>query len=244
MTRFDDYNLDKFKIDEFEFMGRAARVICPEKADERRSWAFKMEYRDEFPEPELALLNKGYHVAFIKNKTRFGSDDDMEIKQKFAKYIVEKYSLNEKCVPVGMSLGGAQSVIFAGKYPELVEGIYIDAPVLNFCMYWDECRSDVWKNEVEVAYPGLKRYHLLNFYNHPMNYFDVLVENRIPVLMLWGTQDETVLYKDNGMLLEEAYAEFPELLTVMKRQSEGHHPHGFGPRSYIIADYIAEHMQK
>ncbi len=232
-----------FKIDEFDFCGRNARVVIPDKADTRRSWAFKMEYRDEFPETEIELLERGYHIAFIQNKTRFASDDDIQMKADFARHITEKYNLNKKCVPIGMSLGGAQAVIFAGTYPELVEGIFLDAPVLNFCMYWDDCRDDVWKNEVEVAYPGLKKYQLLNFYNHPMNKLDILTENKIPVLMLWGNQDQSVLYKDNGVHLEEAYMDYPELMTVMQRVSQGHHPHGFGAKSGIIADYIVEHMQ-
>lgn len=232
-----------YKKEEFIFENREAVLVFPQKADDRKSWAFKMEYWGQFIETETELLKLGYHIAFIKNRTRFASTDDCELKAKFAEFISGKYGLNKKCVPIGMSLGGAHSVNFAGMYPDLVEGIFLDAPVLNFCMYWSKSESSVWENEFVKAYPNVKKYDLLKFDNHPMNKLDILVENNIPIIILYGTQDSTVKYEDNGIFIEEAYKEFPELLKVIPRTSEGHHPHGLCNKSYIIAEYIAEHMQ-
>ena len=45
--------------------------------------------------------------------------------------------------------------------------------------------------------------------------------------MLYGTEDQLVKYNVNGKLLEMEYAEAPELLTVIQRYLNGHHPHGF-----------------
>ncbi len=231
-----------FKIEEFEFEGRPANIVFPEKANAKKSWTIKTEYRDAFPETEIELLKRGYHVAFIKNSSRWAPKIDCDVKARFVKYVSEKYGLSDKCIPIGMSCGGAHAVNFAGFYPECVKCMYIDAPVLNFASapgsFYNETRRLRWETEFVKAYPGIKRAEILNFDNHPINKAPILIENNIPILMLYGTDDTVIHYYDNGMLLEEYYADHPGLLTVIKRESQGHHPHGFPSRPDIVADWI------
>jgi hypothetical protein len=62
--------------------------------------------------------------------------------------------------------------------------------------------------------------------------------------MLYGTEDKTVIYEENGALLVEAYKECPELLKVMPISLRGHHPHGktCGDNDDII-EFICEHIK-
>ena len=107
--------------------------------------------------------------------------------------------------------------------------MYIDAPVLNFCDFpgkWDGIKRDnIWGDEFVKAYPGIKHYQLLSFPHHPINMAETLVANRIPVVLVYGTEDCTVIYEENGKLLEEAY-EGTDLLKVIPVGARGHHPHG------------------
>lgn len=234
-----------FRIEEFEFEGRPANIIFPEKANEKKSWTIKTEYRDAFPETELELLKRGFHVTYLKNKSRFATKEDCDAKARFAKYLHEKYGLADKCIPVGMSCGGAHAVNFAGFHPESVQCMFIDAPVLNFLDYPGCFRNpgnrNTWEKELRLAYPNMKRGEFLNFGNHPIGKAPVLIEKKIPVLMLYGTDDTVVYYSENGEMLEEYYADHPGLLTVIKRESQGHHPHGFPTRPEIVADWIEAH---
>ncbi len=234
-----------FKIEEFEFEGRAANIIFPEKANEKKSWTIKTEYRDAFPETELELLKRGFHVTYIKNTSRWAPKIDCDVRARFVKYVSEKYGLADKCIPIGMSAGGGHAVNFAGFYPECVQCIFIDAPVLNFASlpggFKREANKKIWETEFVEAYPGVKRYDMPRFDNHPINKAPVLIENKIPILMLYGTDDIVVDYCDHGLLLEEYYEDHPELLTVVKRVLQGHHPHGFPNRPEIVADWIDAH---
>ena len=231
-----------YRIEEFEFEGTPANIIFPEKTNEKKSWTIKTEYRDAFPETELELLKRGYHVTYLKNKTRFATKEDCDKKARFVKFISEKYGLADKCIPVGMSCGGAHAVNFAGFHPESVKCLFIDAPVLNFLDYPGCLRNagnrNTWEKEFRLAYPGMKRGEFLNFDNHPIGKAPILIENKIPVLMLYGTDDTVVYYSENGEMLEEYYADHPGLLTVIKRESQGHHPHGFPARPDIVANWI------
>jgi len=107
-----------FKCEEFKFEGRDAIIVFPnEKSDK---WLFKTEYFGAFPDFEIEMVKRGYHIVHVNNLTRWNKHpDDTDIKAKFADYVSEKYGLKKKCVTVGMSCGGMQSIYFAAKYPQL-----------------------------------------------------------------------------------------------------------------------------
>ena len=232
-----------FKIENFTFEDREALIVFPKVQGGCRSFALKTEYWDAYPDIEIRLLEKGFHLCYVKNKTRFATREDCDLKARFVKYISEKYDLDSKCVPVGMSCGGAHAVNFAGYYPELVKCLYIDAPVLNFCDFPAKHRwESIWQKEFTVAYPNTKRSDLLAFEPHPLNRAKALIENNIPVLMVYGTEDMTVIYEENGKLLEEAM-DGTGLLSVIKEECRGHHPHGMINDNSVIVDYIVEHTK-
>ncbi len=215
--------------------------MFPQAPDEKKNWTLKTEYRDAFPETELALLDKGFHAAHLENQSRFATKEDCDAKARFVKFLHETLGLRDKCVPVGMSCGGAHAMNFAGYHPECVICMFIDAPVLNFCDYpgrLGDSFEKVWENEFIKAYPGITRAKLLDFEYHPINRIQTLKEHRIPILMLYGSEDITVRYAVNGKLMELEYEDSPELLTVMCRSLQGHHPHGFPQNPEKITDFI------
>jgi pimeloyl-ACP methyl ester carboxylesterase len=233
-----------FKSEAFEFEGYEAIIVFPKTHDEKKNWALKTEYWDAFPEEEIELLNRGFHVAWVDNVTRFATVEDCDRKARFVKFLSETYGLRDKCVPVGMSCGGAHAVNFAGYHPECVACIFIDAPVLNFCSYPGKLKNDhterVWAREFVVAYAGVTRADLLCFEPHPLNRIDTLLENKIHVIMSYGTDDAVVPYHENGQLMEEKYTDAPELLVLIARDGEGHHPHGIPNEPQNITNYILE----
>lgn len=146
-----------------------------------------------------------------------------------------------------MSCGGAHAVNFAGFYPELVLCMFIDAPVLNFLSYPGKMGKDghqkVWDEEFVKAYPGITRAGLLQFDNHPLCHLPTLKAHRIPILMVYGTDDSVVPYDENGRLMEEEYHDVPELLIRIPRVGEGHHPHGFPQDPRRITDWILKYCK-
>lgn len=231
---------NNFKKTEFIFEGKNAILVFPEKADEKKNWMIKTEYWSAFPEREIDLLNKGFHLAYLQNDTRFATKEECDRRARFIDFMTEKYALRDKCVLVGMSCGGAHAVNFAGFYPDKTACIFIDAPVLNFCdfpgrMGDSECEK-VWENEFLKAYPGITRSKLLNFDNHPIGKIGVLKAHKIPILMMYGTEDQTVYYNMNGRLLETEYDN--SLLRIIQRKCQGHHPHGYCDNAEPITEFI------
>ncbi|MCQ2432380.1 MAG: alpha/beta hydrolase [Clostridia bacterium] len=233
-----------FPCESFTFEGKDALIVFPETPDEKRNWTLKMEYRDAYPETELALLKKGFHAAFLTNRTRWATRDDCDAKDRFCAYLQEHYGLRDRCVPVGMSCGGAHAVNFAGFYPERVACMFIDAPVLDFIdlpgRHGSPSCEHIWETEFTEAYPGISRVGLFSFDNHPIGKAPVLTEHRIPIVLCHGTEDITVDYNRHGRLLYEAYADagLSRYFLDLPREYEGHHPHGFPGDPTPIVDFI------
>lgn len=68
------------------------------------------------------------------------------------------------------------------------------------------------------------------------------IENRIPIIMLYGTEDCTVDYNKNGRIFADAYKGNEDLLLVIPREMQGHHPHGFFDNPQKLADLIMERI--
>lgn len=233
-----------YEMTRFTFEDREAIIVFPKSVRSGSPWALKTEYWNAFPDVEVRLLEQGYHVAYVKNNHRWFTREECDAKARFVRFVSKTYGLNSKCVPIGMSCGGGYAVKFGGMYPELIQCMYIDAPALNFCSIPGNlgvplCET-LWEEEFIYAYPGIKRYQLPGCQEHPLCFADSLVAHRIPVLIVYGKEDQTVLYEENGKLLADAY-EGTGLLTTIAVNSRGHHPHGMIGDNSVIVDYILKH---
>jgi hypothetical protein len=81
--------------------------------------------------------------------------------------------------------------MLAIRYPQLVSLLYLDAPVLNILSiagYGDgEFRPAFWQ-ELVSAY-GFNKSTIVNFRESPIDYLNVLIENDIPVVLVYGDAD-------------------------------------------------------
>lgn len=231
-----------FECEEFLFEGMPATVIFPKEANEKRSFALKTEYRDAFPEAaEIPLLEKGWHVCFIKNENRWGIDADLDRKARFVTFVREKYDLAKRCVPIGMSCGGLFAVKFSTSYPELVSCLYIDAPVINYlscpCAYGDA----KWDGTEEVLKAlSLTKAELFSYRDMPLDRIPLLIENKLPLVMVSGDSDTVVPYHENGAFVEKAYREAGLPFEIYMKPGGDHHPHGL-PDSAPIVEFIEKY---
>ena len=224
-----------FKRLDFLFEGREAVLVFPENANENKNWLLKTEYFGAFPEFEIEMLKKGWHLAFIKNITRWCLDEDLDLKKRFAAYLSEEYGLYKKCVPVGMSCGGLIASKFAAKYPECVSALYLDAPVMNLL----SCPAGIGKanNEMLPEFTeatGMDLSQLICYREHPIDKIQLLLENRIPVILVYGDSDNTVPYEENGAVLEKYYRENGGIIVSVGKVNCAHHPHGLDDNTPII----------
>ena len=233
-----------FECLEFEFDGRYARLLCP-KENTNGHWILKTEYMDAFPALEISMLERGYHVAFLENKTRWVNESDDHAKSDFADYLNKNFGLNKKCIPVGMSCGGMKAIYFAAKHPDKVALLCLDAPVVNLlscpacvdrdCIHRTEFMTEFTKDT------GMTANDLLFYRNHPFDVAPKILENNIPIVMISGDSDTVVPYIENGAYIEKLYREGGGIIEVHMKPGGDHHPHLLEDNTPII-EFIEKHL--
>lgn len=233
-----------FECIELKFEERDAILVFP-KENKCDKWLLKTLYWGEFPSFEIDMLNRGWHLAFIKNDSRWGLDEDLHRSARFVDFISKEFGLYSKCVPVGMSCGGLMAVKFGALHPECVSCMFIDAPVLNLLSApigvglsqapqddYEECLQDL----------NMTLSELINYREHPIDKVPLMVENNVPVIMVYGDADIIVPYTENGVYLEKLYNEAGATLETVCVEGRGHHPHCLEDNTLII-DFVLNHCE-
>ena len=215
-----------FKGFEFIFENNYARIILPNCIPNGK-WALKTEYSEAFPNTEIELLNRGWHVAFNQNDNRWAEEKDLLRKANFVKFIPKRFNLNEKCLLIGMSCGGLYAVKLTAIIPNLIQMLYLDAPVLNLlscpcCM--GVATDDLYPEFFEITKKS--KSEMLSYRDHPIDKMDILLNHDIPILLICGDSDTTVPYEENGKILKDYYERNGGKIYSLLKKNCGHHPHG------------------
>lgn len=239
-----------FPCETMEFEGKAGTVVFPREGTVNGRLAVKTEYRDAFPEAaELPLLERGFHVCFLQNENRWGTNADLDRKARFVRFVQEKYHLTSRVVPIGMSCGGLIAIKFAARYPELIACLYLDAPVVNYlscpCGFGVGERLGDGSGIPEILNAlGLDSIsQLLGYRDMPLDHIPRLVAEKIPIVMVAGGSDTTVPFCENGALLKNAYREAGGEIEVYLKPNCGHHPHGLSDPAPVI-EFILRHCME
>lgn len=231
-----------YRLEEGSFDGKRTIVVLPEESSGNGRLAIKTEYWDAFPfAVEVDLLKSGFTLCYIENDNRWGTPSDLKRKAEFIRYIIGKYGLSEKVVPIGMSCGGLFAIKLAAEYPELISCLYLDAPVLNYmscpCGIGDAIPLDDGEGVKEIlnALEMDSLSQLIGYREMPLDKIPSLIENKIPVVMVAGDCDSTVPYEENGKLLEKAYINSGVKIQVHIKHGCDHHPHGLENNNDIIS---------
>jgi pimeloyl-ACP methyl ester carboxylesterase len=217
----------------FQFEGREAWIVEPEKPAATKAWTWCMEWPTAFmPRTGVPkLLEKGFYHVHLQARGH-GNDADLEAFRRYHDFL-QGLGLNPKPVLIGLSFGGLYSARYAAANPEKVAAIYLDAPV---CSFQDFRFLDVVKKEYRLD--DLE--HLENHPGMPINLADKLKD--IPILLIYGTDDLVVVPALNCELLTERLRNVGGKVKVVKRPSWGHHPHGMDDTT-IIENFICENVQ-
>ena len=121
------------------------------------------------------------------------------------------------------------------KVDHRIDVLYLDAPVMNLlsCPAGLGMAQNMLYAEYEEA-TGMTMSDLICYREHPIDKMHLLLENKIPVVLVYGDSDTVVPYKENGALLEKYYKENGGVIEVYGKAGCAHHPHGLEDNTPII----------
>lgn len=92
-------NWHGYEAKSFLFEDREAILVFPKEPREGNPWTLKTEYWGAFPDVELRLLAEGFHAAFVKNKNRWFTPEEIDAKARFVRYVSETFGLAPNVCP-------------------------------------------------------------------------------------------------------------------------------------------------
>ncbi len=222
---YDQYNFEVNKLN--------CKVVLPKEVAEGRPWIWRARFFGPEPQTELALLEKGYHVAYVDVADLFGSSLAVERWSQFYRYLVEEHGFAKQVVLEGFSRGGLIVYNWAAKNPEKVACIYADAPVCDFKSWPMRYSSEATWQKCLDAY-GLTEEEALNYDKNPIDNLGPLAKAGIPLLHVVGDADLVVPVSENTALIESRYKALGGRIEVIHKPGIGHHPHSLKDPTPIV----------
>ena len=230
-----------FERIDFTLAGRSCVLVQPKTPAAGRPWIWRTEFFGHEPQADLALLARGWHVAYIDAKNMYGGPKAMALFGQFYAHVVTHARLATRVVLEGFSRGGLYAVNFAATHPARVAALYLDAPVLDIRSWPGRNRASKEWAECLAAY-GLTEESLAQFRRNPIDRAAAVAGGKIPILAVCGDADDVVPLAENTGLFEKRYRELGGTIEVILKPGVGHHPHSLKDPTPIV-DFLLKHAR-
>lgn len=230
-------------FDRYDFIvdGKPVLVVAPKAAAPGKPWLWHGEFFGHKPNPDIALLGRGFHIVYMSVPDMLGSPGAVAHWNALHAELTGKHGLSPKPALIGLSRGGLYVYNWASANPDKVSCIYGDAPVCDF-RSWPGAfgkgkRSDGdWRLVLECY--GFKSDAEAKAYDkNPVDNLAPLAAAKIPLLHVFGDADEVVPWDENTGVVAERYQKMGGSITLIRKAGVHHHPHGLDDSTPIV-DFI------
>ncbi len=233
-----------FRRYDFTVDGKPVLVVVPHQPAPGRPWVWHGEFFGHKPDPDIELLKRGFHIAYMRVPDMFGAPAAVEHWDAFYAELTGKYGLAPKVALVGLSRGGLYCFNWAAAHPDRVACIYGDAPVCDF-KSWPggkgKGKGSPRDWQLLIAQYGFKdETEAIAYRYNPVDNLAPLAEADIPLLLVYGDADTVVPWDENTGVIAERYRKLGGAITLIAKPGIGHHPHGLDDPTPIV-EFIVRH---
>jgi len=229
---FYGYACTDFKVDNHD-----CKVVKPRFAAKGHPWIWRARFWGHEPQTDIALLERGYHVAYCDVAELLGNREAIQTWNHFYS-LVNGAGLARKAAMEGMSRGGIYVFNWAAENSDKVASVYVDNPVLDL-KSWP---AGLGKNkpdpnvlpQMKADYQITTDAQLQQFKGSPVDKVKDIVKGKYPILILCADADEAVPPAENTLLFERKVKALGGRITVMHKPGFKHHPHSLPNPSPIV----------
>lgn len=232
---------------DFTVEGKPVLVVVPKKPAAGRPWLWHGEFFGHKPAPDIALLERGFHVVYMQVPNLLGSPRAVAYWNALYLELTDSHRLAKRAALVGLSRGGLYCYNWAAANPDKVACIYADAAVCDF-KSWPGGKGKGqgsprdWKLVLEV-YGFQDEAEALAYDKNPIDNLAPLAAAQVPLLHVYGDADVTVPWDENTGIVAERYRKLGGDITLIAKPGVGHHPHGLEDSTPIV-EFIVKHSSE
>jgi pimeloyl-ACP methyl ester carboxylesterase len=236
-------NWNGYEQRDFAVDGRNCLLILPKTPAPGKPWIWRTEFFGHEPQGDIALLGKGFHVAYMDVSNMYGAPVALDHMDKFHAHLTKEFSLAQKTVLEGFSRGGLFAFNWAARNPTKVAAIYVDAPVCDF-KSWPggkgkgQGSGGDWKRVQEVY--QMTEDQAMAYKLNPVDNLAPLAKAKIPILSVCGETDKVVPIDENTRIVEKRYKELGGEMVVIAKPNCDHHPHSLKDPTPIV-EFVLKH---
>jgi alpha-beta hydrolase superfamily lysophospholipase len=212
-------------------------LVSPKTAAPGNPWIWRAKFFDTAPQLDLALLAKGYHLAYMEIGNTFGAPDALKHWDVFYKEMTDKYHLSPKPILEGLSRGGLYDFNWAAANPDEVALIVGDNAVCDFKSWPGNKRATTTKKDWQAmlqAYGFHSDEEALAYKKNPIDNLQPLADAHIPIFLLAADADTLLPFEENSKLLAVRYQKLGGTVTLYTKHGFDHHPHGLDDPTPIV----------
>lgn len=226
---------------DFTWAGRSCILVLPKTAAAGRPWIWRTEFFDHEPQVDLALLARGWHLAYMDVGGMYGSRRAISLFGDFYAHLVTHAGLAKRVVLEGFSRGALSAFNFAVSHPTRVAALYLDAPVLDLKSWPGGNRaSKEWTQALQAH--GLTEQTVDTFRGNPLDRIATVAHAKIPIVVVVGETDEVVPVAENTAILEKRYRELGGTIKVISKPGTGHRPHSLEDPTPVV-EFLIQHAR-
>ncbi len=228
----------EYRVEDLVFQGRNAKIVTPNTDYNNDNWVWRVRFWGVEPQVDRALLEEGFHVAYIDVAGFYGNQEAVQIWNDFYTFITTKYRLNPKVVLEGFSRGGLIVYNWAAQNTDKVACIYADAPVCDIKswpggLYTSDGSPKDWQDCLK-AYK-LDEKSVMDFKGIPLHNSAPIAKAKIPVIHVYGDNDKVVPHFENTERLAINFVKAKGNIQLIRKKGIGHHPHSLKDPAPIVA---------
>lgn len=220
--------IEKFAVD-----GHAVTLKVPDHAAAGKPWLWVGEFAGHLASFEDGLVERGWHVAYVDLKNRFGSPGSMAVWEKVYAELHERRGFSAKPALLGISRGGLYVNAWTRLHPDRVSVLYLDNGV---------CDVRSWPGGFPLSAKGAGSASDWELYKtefkftsdaeaqsnstRPADGFAPAAKAGVLLISVHGTADTVVPYGDNAKAIVDFWTRARGNFRLFPKEGGDHHPHG------------------
>lgn len=226
-------NFHGFECVNFEMSGVACKIAKPKQVRAGKPWVWRARFWGHEPQTDIALLERGFHIAYCDVADLFGAPVAVKRWNQFYALMQER-GFSSRPALEGMSRGGLIVYNWAAQNPDKVACVYADAPVLDLKSWPLNRKNEELNKSLCKAYGFKSIAEVETFKGNPVDLCKTLAAAGFPMLHVCGEVDDVVPVSENTNVFEKRIKDNNGDVRVIRKADVNHHPHSLDNPTEIV----------